>query len=69
MGYVSVRVISASVTHRYDADTLDNGTLPTDKNKTLEKSAEDLNRSASNSPTHSGSKASKTFTVRSVSDG
>ncbi|XP_031700073.1 formin-like protein 1 isoform X3 [Anarrhichthys ocellatus] len=49
----------------YEADTLDNGTVPTDK-KTLEKSVEDLSRSASNSPTHSASKASKAFTVRKV---
>ncbi|XP_042364118.1 formin-like protein 1 [Plectropomus leopardus] len=51
-----------AVTH--DVDTLDNGTLPTDKNKTVDKSVEDLSRSASNSPTHSASKASKAFTVR-----
>ncbi|KAI3365015.1 hypothetical protein L3Q82_000951 [Scortum barcoo] len=48
----------------YDVDFLDNGTLPTDKSKTADKLAEDLSKSASNSPTHSASKASKTFTVR-----
>ncbi|XP_076616292.1 formin-like 1b isoform X1 [Chaetodon auriga] len=52
----------SAVTH--DVDTLDNGTLPADKNKAVDKSAEDLSRSASNSPSHSASKASKTFTVR-----
>lgn len=61
---ICMRVNSDSVTHRYDVDTLDNGTLPTDKGKTMDKSAEDLSRSASNSPTHSASKASKAFTVR-----
>ncbi|XP_035514262.1 formin-like protein 1 [Morone saxatilis] len=48
----------------YDADSLDNGSLPADKSKATDKSAEDLSRSASNSPTHSASKASKAFTVR-----
>lgn len=66
--YICTRVNSDSVTHRYDVDTLDNGTLPTDKGKAMDKSAEDLSRSASNSPTHSASKASKAFTVRWVSN-
>ncbi|KAK5906376.1 hypothetical protein CgunFtcFv8_002249, partial [Champsocephalus gunnari] len=48
----------------YDVDNLDNGVLPTDNSKTVDKSVEDLSRSASNSPTHSASKASKGFTVR-----
>ncbi|KAF7665194.1 hypothetical protein LDENG_00149920 [Lucifuga dentata] len=48
----------------YDTDCLDNGTLPTDKGKIMEKSLEDLSKSASNSPTHSASKTSKAFTVR-----
>uniref|UniRef100_UPI0037E8D08F formin-like protein 1 isoform X2 n=1 Tax=Semicossyphus pulcher TaxID=241346 RepID=UPI0037E8D08F len=64
---LDVLVDYLSFTHSavtYDVDYLDNGTLPTDKNKTVEKSAEDLSRSASNSPTHSASKASKAFTVR-----
>ncbi|XP_041817963.1 formin-like protein 1 [Chelmon rostratus] len=52
----------SAVTH--DVDALDNGTPPADKHKTVDKSAEDLSRSASNSPSHSASKASKTFTVR-----
>ncbi|KAM9425920.1 formin-like protein 1 isoform 1-T1 [Pholidichthys leucotaenia] len=47
-----------------DVEALDNGSLSTDKGKTAEKSVEDLSRSASNSPTHSASKAGKTFTVR-----
>lgn len=68
VSYICMRVNSDSVTHRYDVDTLDNGTLPTDKGKTMDKSAEDLSRSASNSPTHSASKASKAFTVRWVSN-
>ncbi|GLD59998.1 formin-like protein 1, partial [Lates japonicus] len=50
----------------YDTDTLDNGSLPTDKGKTMDKSLEDLSRSASNSPSHSALKASKGFTVRKV---
>ncbi|KAI4807900.1 hypothetical protein KUCAC02_027675 [Chaenocephalus aceratus] len=48
----------------YDVDNLDNGVLPTDNSKIVDKSVEDLSRSASNSPTHSASKASKGFTVR-----
>lgn len=59
-----MRVNSDSVIHRHDVDTLDNGTLPTDKSKIVDKSVEDLSRSASNSPTHSASKAGKAFTVR-----
>ena len=55
---------SDSVIYRYDVDNLDNGVLPTDKSKIVDKSVEDLSRSASNSPTHSASKASKGFTVR-----
>uniref|UniRef100_G3NKE2 Formin-like 1a n=1 Tax=Gasterosteus aculeatus aculeatus TaxID=481459 RepID=G3NKE2_GASAC len=43
----------------HSADALDNGTPPTDK-----KSLDDLSRSASNSPTHSASKAGKAFTGR-----
>uniref|UniRef100_A0AAQ5XEE9 Formin-like 1a n=1 Tax=Amphiprion ocellaris TaxID=80972 RepID=A0AAQ5XEE9_AMPOC len=48
----------------YDVDALENGTPPTEKGKNVDKSVEDLSRSASNSPTHSASKASKAFTVR-----
>lgn len=66
--YLGMYVLSPShnrlVTHRYDADSLDNGTLPTDKSKTMEKSVEDLSKSASNSPTHSAPKTSKAFAVR-----
>ncbi|XP_062298251.1 formin-like protein 1 [Scomber scombrus] len=47
-----------------DADSLDNGMLLSDKSRTLEMSVEDLSKSASNSPTHGSSKASKAFTVR-----
>ncbi|TDG97700.1 hypothetical protein EPR50_G00210740 [Perca flavescens] len=64
---LDVLVDYLSVAHRvvtYDVDTLENGTLPTDKIKTADKSVEELNRSASNSPSHSASKASKAFTVR-----
>ena len=53
-----------TLTHRYDADSLDNGTLPADKSRTMDMSVEDLSKSASNSPTHGASKASKSFTVR-----
>ncbi|XP_064806997.1 formin-like protein 1 [Oncorhynchus masou masou] len=42
----------------YDMESLDNGT------STPEKSVEDLTRSASNSPTHGGSKAARALTVR-----
>lgn len=45
---------------------LDNGTPPTDKTKTLDKSFEDLSRSASNSPTHGASKTGRSFTARWV---
>ncbi|KAM9837583.1 formin-like protein 1 [Aulostomus maculatus] len=48
----------------YEAETLDNGTLPTDKSRTTEKSLEDLSKSTSNSPTQSSTKTSKTFAVR-----
>uniref|UniRef100_A0AAQ5X0A1 Formin-like 1a n=1 Tax=Amphiprion ocellaris TaxID=80972 RepID=A0AAQ5X0A1_AMPOC len=41
----------------YDVDALENGTPPTEKGKNVDKSVEDLSRSASNSPTHSASKA------------
>lgn len=51
-------------THRYEVETVDNGTLPTDKGKTTDKPGEDLKRSASNSPTHSALKGGKAFTVR-----
>ncbi|XP_069560575.1 formin-like protein 1 isoform X2 [Brachyistius frenatus] len=64
---LDVLVDYLSVAHNaatYDVDALDNGTLPTDKSKNVEKSVEDVSRSASNSPTHSGSRAGKTFTVR-----
>lgn len=47
-----------------DADSLDNGALSTEKVKPLDKPTEDLNKSATNSPTHSASKVSKAFTVR-----
>lgn len=53
-----------TVTHRNDVDTLDNGSVPASKGKNVEKSVEDLSRSASNSPSHSASKANKAFTVR-----
>lgn len=53
-----------TVTHRYDVDNLDNGSMPTNKGKNTEKSVEDLSRSASNSPSHSASKANKAFTSR-----
>ncbi|XP_046888077.1 formin-like protein 1 isoform X1 [Hypomesus transpacificus] len=48
----------------YDMESLDNGTLPTDKGKPLDKSVEDLSRSASNSPTHGASKTGRPFTTR-----
>ncbi|KAG7219805.1 hypothetical protein INR49_005826 [Caranx melampygus] len=47
----------------YDTDSLDNDSVSTDKGKAMDKSVEDLSRSASSSPSHSASKA-KTFTVR-----
>ncbi|KAM4524350.1 formin-like protein 1 isoform 2-T2 [Odontesthes bonariensis] len=55
-------VAHSSVT--YDGDSLENGSLPSDKGKHVDKSVEDLSRSASNSPTNTASKTSKTFTVR-----
>ncbi|XP_047465880.1 formin-like protein 1 isoform X2 [Mugil cephalus] len=58
--YLSV----AHSTVTYDTDAWDNGTLTTDRGKTIDKSAEDVNRSASNSPSHSTSKTSKSSTVR-----
>lgn len=51
------------MTRRHDVDTPDDGTPAPDKNRGLEKSVEDVN-SASNSPTHTSSRANKTFTVR-----
>lgn len=53
-----------AATRRSDADNLDNGSVPAHKGKNTEKSVEDLSRSASNSPSHGASKASKAFTVR-----
>ncbi|XP_028287712.1 formin-like protein 1 [Parambassis ranga] len=55
-------VANSAVT--YDMDAVDNGSLPADKGKNMDKSVEDLSRSASNSPTHSALKATKAFTVR-----
>lgn len=49
----------------FDGESLDNGAVPTDtKVKPVDKSVEDLSKSATNSPVHSASKSSKTFTVR-----
>ncbi|XP_034049355.1 formin-like protein 1 [Thalassophryne amazonica] len=48
----------------YDVDGLENGAVPTDKSKMMEKSVEDLSKSATNSPTHGASKTSKGLTVR-----
>ncbi|KAL4660523.1 formin-like protein 1 isoform X2 [Arapaima gigas] len=48
----------------YDMESADNGTVPADKRKPLEKSVEDLNKSATNSPTHGASKAGRSFTSR-----
>ncbi|KAM3591799.1 uncharacterized protein V6R79_007705 [Siganus canaliculatus] len=47
-----------------DVDTSDSGTPPPDKRKPLDRSTEDLSRSASNSPTHGSSKTGKGFAVR-----
>lgn len=60
----SLCVTAGSASHRYDMDAVDNGSLPADKGKNMDKSLEDLSRSASNSPTHSALKATKAFTVR-----
>ncbi|XP_062234892.1 formin-like protein 1 isoform X2 [Platichthys flesus] len=49
-----------------DADSLDGGSLPSDKTKSLDRSVEDVSRSASSSPSHSSTKTSKTFTARKV---
>uniref|UniRef100_A0A8C9WLD5 Formin like 1 n=1 Tax=Scleropages formosus TaxID=113540 RepID=A0A8C9WLD5_SCLFO len=46
----------------YDMESTDNGPLPAEKAKHLEKSVEDLTKSASNSPTHGASKAGRSFT-------
>ncbi|XP_018597604.2 formin-like protein 1 isoform X1 [Scleropages formosus] len=48
----------------YDMESTDNGPLPAEKAKHLEKSVEDLTKSASNSPTHGASKAGRSFTGR-----
>lgn len=64
---LDVLVDYLSVAHSavtYEVETVDNGTLPTDKGKTTDKPGEDLKRSASNSPTHSALKGGKAFTVR-----
>ncbi|KAI1896503.1 hypothetical protein AGOR_G00095450 [Albula goreensis] len=46
----------------YDIENVDNGGLP--GVKSLDKSVEDLTKSASNSPTHGSSKAARALTVR-----
>ncbi|XP_029382912.1 formin-like protein 1 [Echeneis naucrates] len=64
---LDVLVDYLSVAHSavsYDGDTLDNGSVTTDRAKNIDKSVEDLSRSTSNSPSHSTSKTSKAFTVR-----
>ncbi|KAJ8364623.1 hypothetical protein SKAU_G00134540 [Synaphobranchus kaupii] len=48
----------------YDMESVDNGGLPGDRGKSLDKSVEDLSKSASNSPTHGASKAARALTVR-----
>ncbi|KAG5854967.1 hypothetical protein ANANG_G00043700 [Anguilla anguilla] len=48
----------------YDMESMDNGGLPGDRGKPLDKSVEDLSKSASNSPTHGASKAARALTVR-----
>ncbi|XP_061087308.1 formin-like protein 1 isoform X2 [Conger conger] len=48
----------------YDMENLDNGVLSGDRGKSLDKSLEDLSKSASNSPTHGASKAARALTVR-----
>uniref|UniRef100_A0A665VHY2 Formin-like protein 1 n=1 Tax=Echeneis naucrates TaxID=173247 RepID=A0A665VHY2_ECHNA len=59
---LDVLVDYLSVAHSavsYDGDTLDNGSVTTDRAKNIDKSVEDLSRSTSNSPSHSTSKTSK----------
>ncbi|XP_066554578.1 formin-like 1b isoform X2 [Amia ocellicauda] len=48
----------------YDMENVDNGGPVTEKTKPLEKSMEDLTKSAGNSPTHSANKATRHLTVR-----
>ncbi|MBN3312062.1 FMNL1 protein, partial [Atractosteus spatula] len=48
----------------YDMESVDNGGPTVDRGKNLERSVEDLTRSAGNSPTHGASKASRHLTVR-----
>ncbi|XP_017293572.1 formin-like protein 1 isoform X2 [Kryptolebias marmoratus] len=55
--------VAHSATAASETETWDNGTLPSDRNKSWERSAEDLSRSASNSPTNKDG-ASKGFTLR-----
>ena len=49
------RVFTWTLTRRQEADTLDNGFLPSDTSKTPERSSEDLSRGTSESPSRSGS--------------
>lgn len=60
-------VINHLIQLRLDVEAVDSSTPPpTDRHRTLERSAEDLNRSASNSPNQSAAKATKTLTMRCV---
>ncbi|RXM35889.1 Formin-like protein 3 [Acipenser ruthenus] len=48
----------------YDIESVDNGGLTPEKGKSLDRSVEDLSKSAGNSPTHSSSKSTRQLTVR-----
>uniref|UniRef100_A0A8C6SSP1 Formin like 1 n=1 Tax=Neogobius melanostomus TaxID=47308 RepID=A0A8C6SSP1_9GOBI len=53
---VLVGYLSSAHSAMCDGDSLDNGAVPTDKVKPVDKSVEDLGKSATNSPIHSASK-------------
>lgn len=60
-----IKHLTVTIKIRLDVEAVDSSTPPpTDRHRTLERSAEDLNRSASNSPSQSAAKAAKTLTMR-----
>uniref|UniRef100_A0AAY3ZZS3 FMNL2 protein n=1 Tax=Denticeps clupeoides TaxID=299321 RepID=A0AAY3ZZS3_9TELE len=63
-GQGSLCIVMTQCVCRFDMDSLDNGdVVPGDKNK-IEKSVEDLTRSASNSPTHNATRAPRALAGR-----
>lgn len=53
-----------TLTYRSETETSENGTLPSDNVKTIDKSVEDQGRNPSDSPTDHGARLSKGLTIK-----